>query len=58
MSGLAGFLSIWVSPPECLFGRFQLDLGLAEDVIAETFVVKARIHYPLGFGRVRWYIFP
>ena len=19
--------SIWVSPPECLFGRFQLDLG-------------------------------
>ena len=27
MSGLVGFPSIWVSPPECLFGRFQLDLG-------------------------------
>ena len=39
MSGLVGFPSIWVSPPECLFGRFQLDLGfLAEDVIAGTFV--------------------
>ena len=30
-----------MSPPECLFGRFQLDFGvLAEDVIAETFVGK------------------
>ena len=38
MSGLVGFPSIWVSPPECLFGRFQLDGVLAEDVIAETFV--------------------
>ena len=27
MSGLVGFPSIWVSPPECLFGRFQLDWG-------------------------------
>ena len=27
MSGVVGFLSILVSPPECLFGRFHLDLG-------------------------------
>ena len=27
MLGLVGFPSIWVSPPKCLFGRFQLDLG-------------------------------
>ena len=27
MSGLVEFWSIWVSPPVCLFGRFQLDLG-------------------------------
>ena len=39
MSGLVGFPSIWVSPPACLLGRYQLDLGfLAEDVISESFV--------------------
>ena len=39
MSGLVGFPSIWVSPPECLFERFQLDLGFwLNNVIAETLV--------------------
>ena len=27
MSGLVGVLPVSVSPSECLFGRFQLDLG-------------------------------
>ena len=59
MSGLVGVPPISVSLPECLFGRFSLIWGLAEDFIAEMLWVEAQIHYPLCFGRVRWwYIFP
>ena len=50
MSGLVGFPSIWVSPPECLFGRFQLDLGFwLNMLLRRRLYVKAGIHYPLGF---------
>ena len=45
MSGLVGFPSIWVSLPECLFGRFQLDFGF----IAETFVGYSSNTLPSGF---------
>ena len=44
--GVAARVVIWTVL--ALFGI------LTEDVIAEMFVGKARIHYPLGFGLVRW----
>ena len=41
MSGLVGFQSIWVSPPECLFGRFKLDLDSGgERMTIETILRK------------------
>ena len=58
MSGLVGFPPISVSPPECLFEQFQLDLrSWLKMLLRRLLWVEAQIHYPLGFGRVRWYIF-
>ena len=56
---VSGVPSISVSPSKCLFGQFQLDLGFRMKMLLwRRLRVEAKIHYPLCFGRVRWwYIF-
>ena len=48
-----GVPPILVSPPECLFGRFQLDFGFWLNMLLRGLLwVEAQIQYPLCFGRV------
>ena len=51
VSWLVGVPPISVSPPKCLFGRFQLDLGFwPKMLLRRRLWVEAQIHYPLCFG--------
>ena len=55
MSGLVGIPPISVSPSECLFGRFQLDLGFRLKMISRirsntlpSVLAGGGVYFPMG----------